>query len=550
MNEGAWEFSHDFNLNAPDFLSDERKQRLMELIAEALLTKSSQEWEDIFAKAKVAATAVRTREQWLALEALQKSGVLIQMKNGASRLTVPGRLADVSGPGDALQTDIFDEPKAITFSLATELFNDRVSLRESNDADETVSPLKKGDLLRGLKVLDLSNMVAGPLGATTLAEYGAEVIKADPSNCPSPVAISGGSLLHGKRSLVMDVTTAPGRQLFERLLSQTDVVMHNVLDGTAKRLGVSHPQLQAINSNIVSCQISAFGGSHRGGWEKRLGFDNLLQGASGLMAQFGSLEAPQDHGGIACTDIPGGIHLAFSALLAVYQRHRTGHSGEGRVSLARAANYYQLPYMIADENGRSHWGEPSGQFALGEHVWQHLYECCDGWIYVGTCEDRMEELVEMVTGLRYADSKTLQGAFAKQNCSHWQSRFDAVGIGCHRVLNVEDIHTKYTRVVDCKEADEVARASSEILHWENYPPGFSFKAIAPNIARVGEHHSWKRLSVVPYVGEHTAQILAELGYSEGEIAELIEIGAAHEYLPVLGKKQVYAFKPENLNEYK
>ena len=540
INAGPWVKDLDNNIADGEGLSAKRKERLIQIIGDILLTKNAEEWETILAKAGVPVSLIRTREEWLALTPMLESGVFSRMDNGDSSLIVPGRLVDVSGPGGTLVTDC-QEAKTIEVSEAKKLFKHNPQFSVNEGKLNALSPQNKTDLLSGLKVLDLTNVAAGPMSGYVLAQYGADVIKADPPVSPNPGLVSASVVLNqGKRSILTDVTTAPGREVFERLLKWADVVLHNSLDDTAKRLGVTHQQIQTINPKAVSCQISAYGGTHRGGWESRTGFDNLLQAASGLMAQYGTLEQPHWHGLVSCGDTMGGFGLAFTALLGIYQQRKTGFVGEGRTSLARVINYAQLPFMIA-ENGRSDWGEARGQFAMGEQWWQRLYACNDGWIYVGTTTACANLLTQAVIGNDIAGDLVLEKAFVEHDCTHWLAILEKANIACHRVLSVDDICDREARQVSNEAADERANGAGEVLRWEDHPCGTPIILLASDQVRINENYSWLRPKVAPRLGENTREILHELRYSAEEIEELIHINVAYEYLPVLGSRAVYFF---------
>ncbi len=538
---GPWETGLDNNICSNAELSPERKARFIELMSEAFKKKSASEWEYILTKAGAMAAMVRTRTEWMALEPLQQSGLFTTLNEAGPELVAAGRVADVSDADGQLILG-YREAAEISMAEALALFE---KYEPPVVPKKKREPLKKGDLLKGVKVLDMANVAGGPISGHVLAEYGADVIKADPPYYLFPGLVMGSiPILAGKRSILTDVNTASGREILEKLIDWADVVQHNILDDTAKRLGVSQEQLKEINPDIVSCQFSAFGGTWRGGWEKRPGFDHTLHAASGLMAQYGDLDRPHPHGMVAAGDMMGGFCLAFAAVLGVYQQKHTGQGGECRTSLARALNYIQLPYMMA-QYGQSDWGEARGQFSLGEGPCQRLYQCSDGWLFVGVTPEKLPHLIDTVAGRADASKEEWEKAFLAHSLDHWLSVLGQADIACHKVMSANDLYeSAVVTQVSNEAADDTVNDVFEVLRWDDHPCGYPIVNVAPSHVRVGENRSYYRTRAAERLGYHTREVLAGLGYSVEEIDEFIRLGVSHEFLPALGSKEAFLFEPE------
>ncbi len=534
---GPWEAGLDNDLGNTGTLSPERAGQLKNMIADALAKQPAAYWEDTLAGFGIPAMLIRTREEYMALEPMKEAGVLETMGD----LTVAGRLGDVSGPDGSVIAEGYREAEAISAEEADALFTEPARQVPQG----TGTSLSKGELLKGVKVVDFCNVIAGPTSSHVLAEFGAEVIKADAPETVHPMFIGTAlELNQGKRSLLSDIRTAPGRDIFNRLIGWADLVVHNILDNKARRMGVAQPQLEAINPKIVSCQLTALGGPNRGVWETRPGFDNLVQGFTGLLAEYGTLECPQWHGAITAADTLGGVSMAFISLVGLYRQRITGQGAEARTSLVRVTNHYQLP-LVLQKDGKPVWSRATGQFATGEGLLQRLYHCADGWIYVGATEEKAAELVTLVTGQSSVEEAALEAGFAEQSCAHWLSQFKKAGIAAHKVINTKELlAAATTEAVSNEPATETVHDHLTLLCWEDHPCGKPVTKLSLECSLVGEGQTWTRLKPAPRYGEHTEEVLQDLGYSQTEVQDLLHLKAAYTHIPAIGNAEDYFFTPK------
>jgi formyl-CoA transferase/CoA:oxalate CoA-transferase len=191
-------------------------------------------------------------------------------------------------------------------------------------------------LLEGVTMLDLTRVLAGPYASLLLADLGAEVIKVedpdggDPTRRMGPPFVNGESAYfisvnRNKKSLTLDLTRPPGREVFLRLARTADVVLDNFRPGILEKLGVDHAALHQVNPRIITCSISAFG--QDGPYRSLPAFDLILQAMGGAMSITGEPGRAPVRMGIPMGDLAGGLFGAFAVAAALFQRHRTG---EGR----------------------------------------------------------------------------------------------------------------------------------------------------------------------------------------------------------------------------
>ena len=226
-------------------------------------------------------------------------------------------------------------------------------------------------------MLDLSSYLSGPLVSTLLQDFGATVYKVEaPAGDPFRLGIASYSALNRDKKLVTaDLKTSTGMEELYGLVRDSDVVVENMRDGVAERLGIDHDSLARINPAIISGSIGAWGA---GPLRDTPGFDPLVQARSGLMAAQGGngdpvIQAPGVH------DVGSGTLLALGVIAALFARTCIGEGQSVKVSLARTSLAFQGAEFTTFSGALSMVGAPD---FLGESAWHRLYRCSDGWIAV------------------------------------------------------------------------------------------------------------------------------------------------------------------------
>ena len=549
VNENPWahvDVGHEANVASSWTMSRERSLRLIGLVQQAIGRETADHWQAAFASAGIPVGFQRTRAEWLATPSLFDAGLLVRMSRSDGALTVPGRTVDVTGPDGAPPAFAANEAATLSASQLGGVFANGGGPdgppRPDRAAASDATPPCKGELLRGVKVLDLCNVVAGPNAAYTLAQLGADVVRVEPPksfNLPMHLEWTL-EVNQGKRSAILDIGTAPGRAAFEQLVRWADVVVHNRLDDVAERLGMSAAQLQAIAPDVVVCRNTAYGGPVASAWDGVPGYDPMPNLATGLDAAAGTPDAPRGMTEIFA-DLMGGLGTGFAAVLGLYQRARTGFAGAGHASLLRGAHHYQFPHLVAEE-GSPEAPPADGRDRRGEARWHRSWACRDGWIFVGARAEAAARLAEVVAGTRDADETTLARAFAAGSVAEWCRRLREADIGCHPVVTCADLCADAKRVKS-GSADERSRGALEVLRWTDHPSGLPINVPAPEWVLVGDERTYRRLAPAARVGAHTREVLRELDLPEAEIERLYALRIAHDFLPAIGSVDRYFHAP-------
>ena len=476
--------------NIPDssHLSREWNLKAREKIERVLASEPAQHWVDVLTAAGVPCTIQRTAQDWLHKSETEEAALTVVVDDpeyGPMRQlgvqTWLGKMPDecaVPRPSRPLKA----------YPQMTQMDADG-SFAGGGEAIESAKPI-----LEGVRVLDLSNVLAGPASARTLAEYGAEVIKIDPPEPYFGPRISSWFPLEvspGKRSVILNLKDETGRAAFIKLVETADVIVHNFRPGVAQSLGIDYDAVKRCKPDIVYLNLTAFNGPRPGPWMNRPGFDPLLQGSTGIQMRYGGEgNRPVLHGWASCIDYITGYSATYGAVLALLKRRRSGVPDGGdfvTTSLAQGGQLVQAPFMYACEAGRS-GDEPAGQDAVGEHALHRMYRARDGWVFLGGLAREMGKL-RCVAGLENAPDEDagefLEGEIKKRDVGHWVEVFNEVGLAGHRIDSLEDIREVFLHEV-CDEnlnAWDDGRSIS-IVRFTDHPAGSAVDLAPPAYVRL------------------------------------------------------------------
>ncbi len=500
------------------------RKRLLELVSASIRTRPGKEWESLLREANVPATVVQTDSEWLAEPLLTEAGVTADLEDPVvGPVRMPGRFVSIEG--DALRSPRL-RPRQQTQRI--EWLNASIETVQSEPVPVASGPSGEsasGGMLQGIRVLDLSNVVAGPAAGRTLAEHGADVIRIDP---PAPQAGPrntmwfGVEVNQGKRAVILDLKTESGREALARLVQKTDVVLHNFLDRSARSLGIAHEQLAAVNPEIISCQISAWGGSAGGAYKDDPAFDPVLQAASGIMARYGQADKPALHGIASCVDYMTGFCATLGIAQALFARDRGDGGSHVRTSLAMGAQLVQFPFMT--RHAKSKQDVPCGQQARGDGYEQCLYKLRDGWAFVG-CRPgdgyKLAEAIGAASVSQNAIGERLQALALAELHERLAPLPGAGAIAVRSLAQLRDKHTVDETSAGCETMPQGSFRLRRGAHPSGYPTTLPLATwIRPALSAV------TALQPAPAPGTHTVEVLRAAGYTETQIDDLVRSGVA------------------------
>jgi crotonobetainyl-CoA:carnitine CoA-transferase CaiB-like acyl-CoA transferase len=394
-----------------------------------------------------------------------------------------------------------------------------------------------GQPLHGLRVIDLSRVLAGPFGTMLLADLGAEVIKVelpgsgDPSRANEP-KVAGEShyfmaVNRNKKSIAVDLTTAGGRQTILDLCAHADILIENFRPGVMQKLGLSYDDVRAVNGRIVYCSISGFGPT--GPLAARPAYNEVLQAMSGLMSINGDADGPPMKLGVPIGDLAGGLFGVIGILAALRQRDLTGEGEWIDVALFDTSvgllGYLAgLYFMTGDSPPRVGSGHHSiaplgvyptkdGYVALSIFTTKFWRSFCAA---VGredlSADERFTHNAARVANKRVLD-EIIREVMVLEDTATWLER-----------LREADVpHAPVQTVGDALEHPHAS--ARELVETYTHPTAGEVRTTG-RVLKFGSGRPTQPLTPAPLLGEHTLEVLSEvLGYDEDSIDRLRASGA-------------------------
>ncbi|MEY2801067.1 MAG: hypothetical protein RL513_651 [Pseudomonadota bacterium] len=391
--------------------------------------------------------------------------------------------------------------------------------------------------LAGVRVLDISQVMAGPYACMLLGDLGADVIRIEPPGTGDQTRGAMGFKMKGddslgflnmnrnKRSVALNLKSEAGRQVLMRLVQDADILIENYRPGALKRLGLGYEALSQVNPRLVYTSISGFG--QTGPWADRPGFDLMAQAMSGVMSVTGYPDSPPVKAGVPVADIGCALFAIYATLSAYIGAKNTGQGQHVDAALFDSAMAFSV-WDICDYWGT---GKPperlgtankmtapyqamassDGHFVMGANSQKLWVQLCKVMEREELLEDERFSTIALRLANRAVLQEALEATFRRKPKDYWVETLLAHGIPAGPILS-------YPEAFGSEHA-KVRGMRMEIDHpVEGKVPNIGFAVKLSGTPQQVRRHP-------PLLGEHTAQVLADLGFSDEEQVRLREQGA-------------------------
>lgn len=394
--------------------------------------------------------------------------------------------------------------------------------------------------LRNMTVVDLTHVWSGPMCTMMLGDLGAEVIKIESfSGDQYRQPFEGAFFVNfnrNKRSIVLNLKKEEGKEVVLKLAKKADVFVENFLPGVLDRLGLGYDRINDLNPQIVYCSISGFG--QDGPYRERPAYDPILQAMSGMMVITGEPERPPVRILPAVIDHCTALYAVSGIIASLLDRERTGKGQRIDIALldvaltamSAYATHHHRTGQLPQRYGSAHPGGAPIQ----------AFETRDGYIYISVGTDQMWGNFCKALGLEEFYNNPLYATVQKRS-QHRKELAEIVNRITQKYGSQELEEKLLNADVPCGKLQNISEIiqephvqSRKILETLNYPPLGEVLTVKSPIFFSGQNAP-TRLPP-PVHGEHTRDILTELGYGEQEIQEFIDKGIALQYKPVSGQK--------------
>jgi crotonobetainyl-CoA:carnitine CoA-transferase CaiB-like acyl-CoA transferase len=385
----------------------------------------------------------------------------------------------------------------------------------------------------GIKVIDITHVLAGPFAAYQLALLGADVIKVEQPDDPDQSRGSGpdralnrkqmgtGFLTQAsnKRSITLDLKTERGREILKKLVATADVMVENYRPGAFKALGLGYEDMLKINPRLIYASMTAFGQDGPRG--SMTAYDHVIQSTSGIMASTGTPEVNPIKIGAPAVDYATGTTGAFALAVALFQRERTGKGQYIDMAMLDVALMLQASHVTGYlRTGK----EPKPPGNAQPFASNSCYQTKDGLVMLGASNRRQHKRIWAALGRpelgdkdneyrednRAAEAKILAEILLTRTAAEWETFFQARHVPASRVRPMAealaDPHLQHRGV----------------LHRADGAPGVDGSFTVPMMAFKLAHGGARVDTPPPMLGQHTAEVLRALGYSDKDIAAFRE----------------------------